>query len=125
MTDISSKIADRSIAYSLKIIELYRELERDNAGRVIGKRLLRSGTGIGAHLHEAQGGQSKADFIAKISTAHKEAYETVYWLKVINGARLLPRDYLSWFYNETEQIVKILSSILITAKHRQKAEDEK
>jgi len=122
MTDISSKITERSIAYSLKIIELYRELEKDNVGRIIGKQLLRSGTSIGANVHEAQGGQSKADFIAKISIAHKEAYETAYWLKVINGAGLLPRDYLSWFRNETEQIVKILSSILITTKYGQKSE---
>jgi four helix bundle protein len=49
-------------------VKLYRELEKDSIGRVLGKQLLRSGTTIGANVHEAQGGQSKPDFIAKMSS---------------------------------------------------------
>ena len=66
-------ILDRTIAYSLRIIEVCRQLETDHVGRVLGKQLLRSGTSVGANLHEAQGGQSKADFISKVSVAFKEA----------------------------------------------------
>ena len=76
-------ILERTIAYSLRIIKVYRELERDSVGRVIGKHFLRSGTSIGANVHEAQGGQSKADFIAKMSIAHKEARESAYWMRLI------------------------------------------
>ena len=54
-------IVERSVAYALRIIKLYRELDKDAVGRVLGKQLLRSGTSIGANIHEAQGGQSKAD----------------------------------------------------------------
>ena len=50
-------ILERSTAYSLRIIKLYRELEKDGVGRILGKQLLRSGTSIGANIHEAQGGQ--------------------------------------------------------------------
>jgi four helix bundle protein len=71
-------IAKRSFQYALRIIKLYRELEKDRVGRILGKQLLRSGTSIGANVHEAQGAQSKADFITKMSIAHKEAYETSY-----------------------------------------------
>ncbi len=77
MKNVKADIVERSITYSLRIIRLYRELEKDSVGRVLGKQLLRSGTSIGANVHEAQGAQSKADFIAKMSIAHKEAYECV------------------------------------------------
>ncbi len=55
-------ILERTVDYSLRIVKLYRELEKDSAGRVLGKQLLRSGTAIGANVDEAKGGQSKADF---------------------------------------------------------------
>jgi four helix bundle protein len=73
-----NEIVDRGISFSLQIIDLFRELEKDGAGRILGKQLLRSGTSIGANAHEAQGAQSKADFIAKMSIAYKEALETSY-----------------------------------------------
>jgi four helix bundle protein len=113
-----SDILERTIAYSLRIIKVYRELERDSVGRVIGKQLLRSGTSIGANVHEAQGGQSKADFIAKMSIAHKEARESAYWMRLIKEAELISARLINDISDETEQLIKILSSILITAKQR-------
>ena len=111
-------ILERTIAYSLRIIKVYRELERDSVGRVIGKQLLRSGTSIGANVHEAQGGQSKADFVAKMSIAHKEARESAYWMRLIKEAELISARLINDISDETEQLIKILSSILITAKQR-------
>ena len=111
-------ILERSIAYSLQIINLYRVLEKDSVGRVLGRQLLRSGTSIGANIHEAQGGQSKADFIAKLSIAYKEVRETAYWLRLIQEATLIPADRFGEVMNETEQLIKILSSILLHTKQR-------
>lgn len=113
-------ILERTVDYSLRIVKLYRELEKDSAGRVLGKQLLRSGTAIGANVHEAQGGQSKADFIAKISIAHKEARESAYWLRLIQEADLISPSRISDLFDETGQLVKILSSILLTSKHGRK-----
>ena len=79
--------------------------------------MLRSATSIGVNVHEAQGAQSKVDFIAKMSIAHKEAYETSYWLRILAEAKLVKPDQLSALADETTQIVKILSSILITSKN--------
>ena len=112
----NTKITERSIAYSLRIINLFRQLEKDSVGRIIGKQLLRSGTSIGANAHEAQGAQSRADFIVKMSIAHKEAWESIYWLRLIIDAKLLPDHLLHKLIDETEQIKKILASILLTAK---------
>jgi four helix bundle protein len=109
-------IAKRNFAYSLQIIQLYRELENDSIGRILGRQLLRSGTSVGANVHEAQGGQSKADFIAKMSIAHKEARETAYWLRLIQEAGLTPGGRISDLANEISQLIKILSAILLTAK---------
>ena len=109
-------ISERTIEYSLRIIHLYRELEKDSVGRVLGKQVLRSGTSIGANVHEAQGGQSKADFIAKLSIDQKEALESHYWLRLIQKAELVAPQLLSELTDETAQIVKILSAILVSAK---------
>ena len=109
-------IAERRFAYSLRIITLYRELEKDSVGRILGRQLLRSATSVGANIHEAQGGQSKADFIAKMSIAHKEARETAYWLRLIREARLLPPNRIADLSDEMEQLIKILTAILLTAK---------
>ena len=114
---MKNEIVERSFKYSLRIIRLYRELEKDNSvGQVLGKQLLRSGTSIGANVHEAQGAQSKADFIAKMSIAHKEAYESAYWIRLVKESGLIPARLLHNLLDETEQIIKMLSSILISAK---------
>jgi four helix bundle protein len=116
MRSAKPEILERSIVYSLRIIKLYKELERDSVGRIIGRQLLRSGTSIGANLHEAQGGQSKADFIAKLSIAHKEARESAYWLRLIHEAELLPSNRIKDLVGETDQFIKILSAILLSTK---------
>jgi four helix bundle protein len=109
-------ILERTVDYSLPIIKLCRELEKDSVGRLLGKQLLRSGTAIGANVHEAQGGQSKADFIAKMSIAHKEARESAYWLRLIHEANLISSNQISDLLDRTGQLIKILSSILISSK---------
>lgn len=119
--EMKNDIAARSILYALQVIHLYRELQQDEVGRVIGKQFLRSGTSIGANVQEAQGAQSKADFIAKMSIAHKEALESAYWLRIFEKAKIVPEVRLAGLGDETEQLVKILSAILITAKRGNKA----
>jgi len=114
-------ILERTVDYSLRIVKLYRELEKDSTGRVLGQELLRSGTAIGANVHEAQGGQSKGDFIAKISIAHKEARESACWVRLIQEADLISPSRISGLFDETGQLAKILSSILLTSKHGRKS----
>jgi four helix bundle protein len=73
-------------------------------------------TSIGANIHEGQGGQSRPDFIAKYSIAHKEALETAYWLRVIEEAKIISPARLGSLKDETSQLIKILSTILVRAK---------
>src|SRR5688500_15068164 len=115
-------ISKLSVSYALRVINLYRALDRDGVGRVIGRQLLRSGTSIGANVQEAQGAQSRADFIAKMSIAHKEARESAYWLYLIREGGVLPADRLSSLVEETDRIIRVVSSILLTAKGEQRTE---
>lgn len=109
-------ILERCVQFSLKIVKFYKLLEKDSVGKILGKQLLRSGTSIGANIHEAQGGQSKADFVAKMSIAYKECIESSYWLRVIQESKMeCGRDVYS-LKDETEQLRKILSSILLSSK---------
>ena len=71
----NSVIKERSYAFALQIISLYRQLIKQNE-YVISRQLLKSGTSIGANIEEAVAGQSRADFPSKMSIASKEARET-------------------------------------------------
>jgi four helix bundle protein len=109
-------LLDRTIQFSLRIIKLYREIEKDRVGQIIGKQLLKSGTSVGANIHEGQGGQTRPDFIAKYSIAYKEALETAYWLRIVEDAKIIPSTRLFDLKDETTQLIKILSTILIRTK---------
>ena len=109
-------ITSRSFSYALEIIKFARRCDSDYAGRVIGRQLIRSGTSVGANVHEAQGGQSKADFVAKMSIAHKEVLETGYWLRLAAEGGIVPEKDATRIIDETDQLRKIIASILLTAK---------
>ena len=115
-SEIPYDITERTTTYSLRIIKLYRYIQNDSVGRILGKQLLRSGTSVGANVHEAQGAQSRADFIAKMSIAHKEIIETGYWLRLLAEANIVPEERISMLRDETSQLTKILSTILINSK---------
>jgi len=82
-------ILSKTIAFSLAVIE-YVELLEERKKFVIAKQLMRSGTSIGANVHEAQNAESKADFIHKFKVAAKEVEETKYWLFLCNEAKIIP-----------------------------------
>ncbi len=104
---------DKTFDFSLQIIELYKYLQYEKKEFVMSKQLLRSATLVGANVVEADAGQSHRDFIAKMSIAHKEVNETKYWLRL-----LIKSGYLDNFsiLNECEEIIKIITSILVKAR---------
>ena len=78
--------------------------------------MLRSGTSVCANIEEAQAGQSRADFLSKMSIASKEARETLYWLKILEKAELISDDRLQDLKQEADEIVRILTSIVKATK---------
>jgi four helix bundle protein len=82
-------IQQKSFAFAIRVVNLYKFLTNEKKEFVLSKQLLRSGTSIGANVEESIGGQSEKDFLSKLSIAYKEARKTMYWLKL-----LLATDYL-------------------------------
>jgi four helix bundle protein len=107
-----SIIQQKAFAFSLEVIRLYRELQNQHE-YVISKQLLRSGTSIGANVEEATAGQSRNDFLAKMSIASKEARETRYWLRLLQESQLVKID-VSKELEKNEEIIRILTSIVKT-----------
>ncbi|MBD1921696.1 four helix bundle protein [Microcoleus sp. FACHB-831] len=107
-----SIIQKKSFEFALEIIRLYQELQ-DRREYVLSKQLLRSGTSIGANVEEASAGQSRRDFLAKMSIASKEARETKYLLKLLQKSNLLDID-LTNELKQVNELINILTSIVKT-----------
>ncbi len=114
MDDVTVK--DKSYAFALRIIKLYRYLQDNKKENIISKQLLRCGTSIGANLSEAKYAQSRADFISKNSIALKEASETYYWLNLLYDSEYLSNNQFSSVKSDIEEIIKMLTSIINTSK---------
>ena len=108
-----SLIKEKSYSFALQIIRLYKSLLKQNEF-ILSKQLLRSGTSIGANIEEALAGQSRADFLAKMSIASKEARETNYWLRLIRDSETISKNEVEPLLTESESIAKILTSIVKT-----------
>ena len=112
-------IRERTFEFAVRIIKLCQRLDK-TAGvpRTLGNQLLKAGTSVGANVEEAQGGQSRADFISKNAIALKEARETHYWLRLLSAAKILPESDLLELKDEADQIKRILGSIVVSARKR-------
>ncbi|WP_284652968.1 four helix bundle protein [Flavobacterium terrisoli] len=107
-------IANKTFDFALSIIDLYIKLKKENEF-IISKQIVRSGTSIGANVEEAIAGQSKKDFISKLSIASKEARETKYWLRLLDKSELIKID-MSIYLTEVEHIINILTKIIKTTQ---------
>ena len=77
-----NKLVDLSLDFSIKIVELVKEL-KEKKETIISNQIGKSGTSIGANIHEAQYAQGKKDFVSKLEIALKESSETSYWLQLL------------------------------------------
>lgn len=106
-------ILDKTISFSLEIISFCELLETERKF-VISKQLLRSGTSIGANIHEAQSAESRNDFIHKMKIAAKEIEETKYWLILCNRSDLYPSN--EQLYENVHEIGLIVYKIIASSK---------
>ncbi len=107
---------DKSIDFGARIVKLHRYLIKTKHETVISKQILRSGTSIGANINEAQYGNSKADFIAKLHIALKETAETEYWLHILEKSEYLDGNMAESIRNDCLEIKRILIASINTAK---------
>ena len=90
--------------------------EKDQKEYILTKQLLRSGTAIGALISEAEFGQSKADFIHKLTISLKEANETNYWLNLLHDTDYLEEESFVKRSSNSIEIIKMLVSFINTSK---------
>ncbi|NQT29296.1 MAG: four helix bundle protein [Candidatus Saganbacteria bacterium] len=115
-------IQDRALEFGVRTVKFADKLPKSQAGSVIIKQLIRSGTSIGANMEEADGASSKKDFINKVIISRKEARETRYWLRLIDKAELIHGESskleLEKLTKEVYELMKILSSIVNKAREK-------
>ena len=113
-------ILNRTMDFAVRIVNLYKYLTDKKKEYVISKQLLRSGTSIGANVHEAHNAQSAKDFLAKMYIAFKEASESEYWINLLIKTDYLSKVQGSSILNDCIEIKKILTSIIKTTKGKTK-----
>lgn len=109
-------IAARLVDFGARVIELLRHVEDTRTGRHVSEQLLRAATSGGANYEEARSAQSHRDFVHKVSLAAKEMRESLYWLALIDRARLAPQADATPLLQEGTELVAILMASAKTAK---------
>ena len=111
-----SAIREKSYAFALRIIKMYKYLNQEQREFTLSKQILRSGTSIGALVKEAEHAQSKADFINKMNVALKEANETEYWLMLLKDSSYIDESSFESIHRDCAEVLKLLISIVKTTK---------
>ena len=114
------ELLERCISFSVKINKLRKFLREKQHEYNNSDQIQRSGTSIGANYSEACNAVSKADFVNKLSIAQKEAYETIYWLKVLYGSELITQEQYDDLMADASCLHKILSASVATMKDSNK-----
>lgn len=113
-----SPLRDTSKEFAKQIVFLCRGIKAEHRESVLTNQLLRSGTSIGANLHEAQYAQGSKDFISKLEIAQKECYETEYWLELLFETGYIPDEQYKQLHNTCGSIRRMLISSVNTVKSR-------
>ena len=110
----------KSKQFAIDIIETCRELRKSKIEYPLTDQLLRSGTSIGANIHEAQFAQGTKDFISKFEIALKECNECDYWLDILLSTKSIDADKCRKLLFDCDEIRKMLISSVTTMKNKKK-----
>ena len=108
-------IRDEAFSFALQIMALAKMLRQDKEYE-LSSQLWRAGTSVGANVEEAQAGQSRADFLAKMTIASKEAREALYWLRLADKGKIISAGEIAPVREQCERIVRILTAIVKTGR---------
>lgn len=111
-----SILRNKSFAFAIRIVKLYKYLSLEKKEFVMSKQVLRSGTSVGAMVREAEHSESKADFIHKMAIAQKEINETLYWIELLNKTDYISTPEFESINANAIEIIKMLTATLKTAK---------
>ena len=109
----------KTFDFAVRSVNLYKHLLTKKKETIISKQVFRSGTSIGANAEEAQEGQTKADYIAKMSVSSKEARESHWWLRLSVAAGVAKREEVEWELGEADELRMMLRAAIRTARSSQ------
>ncbi len=112
----AKQLQQRTKDFAIRIIRAFIRFPKEEASRIIGRQFVRSGTSVAANYRASCRSRSRADFISKISVVAEEADETLFWLELLVESQLIGRQVVQPLMSECEQLVKIFSASLTTAK---------
>jgi four helix bundle protein len=113
---MANPLREKSYAFAIRIVRLAQFLQSEKKEKVLSTQLLRSGTAIGALIREGEYGQSKADFVSKMSIALKEANETDYWISILKDTGYLTEKAYKSMDKEIKELLAMLIATVKTAK---------
>jgi four helix bundle protein len=111
-----TELKARTKTFALRIIKLTRAIPKsDDAGRVIAKQIVRSGTSVAANYRASCRARSQAEFVAKIGTVEEESDETALWLELLIESGIMPAKKLSALLEEANALTAIMAASRMTA----------
>jgi four helix bundle protein len=113
-------LRNRAFHFAVDVVLFCRTLPANREGRRTGDQLFRSGTAVGANYRAAGRSRSPRDFISKLGTVVEEADESCFWFELIRAAKISCGPDLNRLAAECEQLLKIFTRSLMTAKANQK-----
>ena len=109
-------VKDKSFAFAIRIVKMYKHLNEKKREFVMSKQLLRSGTSVGALVREAEHAESTADFIHKLAISQKEINESIYWIELLQATDYITVKQLTSINDDAVELIKIITSIIKTTK---------
>jgi four helix bundle protein len=111
------QLRDRTKAFALRVIRLYRSLPYKTDAQVMGKQLLRSRTSVAANYRAVCRTRSKAEFVAKIGVVVEEADEVILWLELMTESGIVPLAKTEALLKEANELTAIFAASQRTARH--------
>ena len=111
-------ILEKSKAFALRVIKLYKYLNEQKREHLLSKQLLRCGTSIGANVKECIFAQSKADFTAKMFIAQKECAEAEYWLELLYESDYINKSEFESIYADCQELMRLIVATTKTLQNK-------
>ena len=109
-------VRDKSFAFALRIIKLYKYLTTEKQEYVMSKYLLTAGTNIGAYVESAQQSPDRFDFQREMGAALQNAARTEYWLKLLYESDYLTQQEFDSVFADADELVSLLTAIVKSSK---------
>ena len=113
-----SIMLDKAKDFAVEIINMCKDIKETKRESVLTNQLMRSGTSIGANIHESKYAHGTADFVSKMQIALKECYESEYWLELLNRTGYIDDEQYKSIINNCGQIRRMLISSINTVKEK-------